>query len=145
MIVGTLISNIKTVVKDAIEFHKDSPSAVFKVFISTVLVLFAVLSLVSNEVAPSVNVLPTLEKTLTSVNYWWGVLGLFGASSLLFEKYIKGNIVVLILGYSAAISSLGLLSYDFVTTKPPVHTGGILAATAVVFLGGLLYGRVKRG
>jgi len=138
-----LFVRAKDILVEAKEFHLTSPSSVFKLFISTVLIQFAFLSLVSVGTHNAIQDVPMVENICSSAHFWWGLLGLFGACSLTFEKYIKGSIGVLVAGYLSAISSLALLSYDFITTKPPVHTGGILAATAVVFLGGILYGRIK--
>lgn len=126
-------------------YHVDKPAAVFKLFVACVLVQFSVLSLCSISTGGSVEALPNLASTMTSLNYWWGLLGIFGAFSIVFEKYLMGYIPMLLIGYGSAMSSLGLLSYYLMTAKPPIHAGGILAATTVVFLGGLLYGRVKRG
>jgi hypothetical protein len=137
------LTAIKDIVEEAFGFHASSPTALFKLFISTVLIQFAVLSLVSISTNGAVKDIPNLEAVWYSSHFWWGLLGLFGACSLVFERYIKGSLSVLVTGYLSAIASLALLSYDFITTKPPVHTGGILAATAVVFLGGILYGRIK--
>jgi hypothetical protein len=141
---GNLFDKIKAVITEAKEYHLDSPSAVFRLFVAVVLIQFSVLSLVNIESNGSFHAVDTLENTVTSAKYWWGISGLYGAVSLLFERYIKGSLPLIIAGYVAAIISLASLSYDYITTKPPVHTGGILAATTVVFLGGLLYGRIKR-
>lgn len=136
-----LTSTIKKIAKDTFEYHTESPSSLFKVFVSIVLSQFALLSLLS--VSNGMKDVPVLEGLLGSSHYWWGLLGLFGASSILFEKYIKGNLPVLAFGYLSAMSSFVLLSYDFAASRPPIHTGGILSATASIFLGGLLYGRLK--
>lgn len=139
----SFLTKCKDICRESLDFHVGSPTAVYKLFIATVLVLFSLLSLVSISTGNAIQDVPVLEKSMASAHFWWGLLGLYGASTLFFEKYVKGSLLTVISGYVSAILSLSLLSYDFLTTKPPIYSGGILAATAVVFLGGLLYGRVK--
>jgi hypothetical protein len=134
---------LKLIFRDVANYHTSGHAAVFKLFVSVVLFQFAFLSLLS--VSADFSDIPVLESSMYSSHFWWGFLGLFGALSLLFEKYILKDKVVLSLGYLSAIMSLILLSYDFVARKPPIHTGGILSVTAGIFLGGILYASIKRG
>lgn len=139
---ASLFRTVKDIIRQTVEYHTESPAAVFKAFISFVLVQFALLSLVS--VTTGVKDIPVAEGLVDSVHFWWGLLGLFGAASLIFEKFISGDKAVLTLGYLSAITSFVILSYDFAASRPPVLTGGILSVTASIFLGGLLYGKIKR-
>jgi len=139
--VNSLFNKIKNIFTESVEYHTKTPSAVFKAFISMVLIQFAMLSLVS--IGCGVKDIPVAEGVVSSAHFWWGLLGLFGASALAFEKYIKGDKLMLVLGYLSAILSLSVLTYDFAGSQPPILTGGILTATAIMFLGGLLYGRLK--
>lgn len=136
---------IKEIIAETREYHVGKPAAVFKLFIAAVLVQFSILSLCNLGTNGCMEALPQLADTMRSANYWWGLLGIFGACSIVFEKYFMGYLPMLVIGYASAMSSLSILSFYLITAKPPIHAGGILAATAVVFLGGLLYGRIKRG
>lgn len=138
---NSLWNKLKNIFTESVDYHTKTPSAVFKAFISMVLVQFAMLSLVS--IGCGVKDIPVAESLVSSAHFWWGLLGLFGAFALVFEKYIKGDKAVLTLGYLSAISSLLILTYDFAGSQPPILTGGILTFTATMFLGGLLYGRLK--
>jgi hypothetical protein len=140
--VKSIKETVKSIFKDSLEYHLNSVEAVFKAFVAVVLIQFAALSLVSitNDVVD----VPVLESVVSSAHFWWGLMGLYGAACLLFEKYIKGDKLVCVSGYLAAILSFLLLSFDFAASKPPIHTGGILAVTASVFLGGMLYGRIRK-
>lgn len=118
-------------------------SGVFKLFIAAVLTQFALLNIVSIASNNYVKDIPGFESLISSSHLWWGVFGLFGAASLAFEKCIAGSKAVLVLGYISCISSFIILTFDYAKSKPIIHTGGILSVTAAVFLGGLLYGRIK--
>jgi hypothetical protein len=133
---------IKQLIKDTYAYHTTGASAVFKLFIAVVLFQFALLSIAS--ISNGISDIPILESHIASSHFWWGLFGLLGSFSLVFENYIKNDKAMLSFGYISAITSFILLSYDFVSRKPPIHTGGILSVTAGIFLGGILYGKLTR-
>lgn len=117
-------------------FWQDSPGFIFRAYVATVLVVFAVLSFAS---------IPVCEDVLSDFlqpNYWWGVCSLFGASSLLFRGSYAGWKTGALIGDAAAVLAFLYLSYDYLTRKPPIYAGGIFAVVAALFLvGGLIHER----
>ena len=112
----------------------NSPGAIFRCYMAAVLFQFS-LSF-SSVGMTDVTAVPFSE------HFWWGVVSGFGAASLLFRNvFIYWSVGVVLSDVLSVIAFL-FLSYDYLTRKPPLYAGGILAATAAVFLiGGLIYER----
>lgn len=136
------ITTLKDIFVQAYKEHQKSNSAIFKSFVILVLLQFSFLSFLAiTSVCP--DQFPVLSNLFSSPHYWWGVCSLFGAACLFFEHYIKNCFPFVAIGYGAASISFLFLSYDYLFRRPPLHTGSILAVTATLFLGGLLYGRFR--
>jgi hypothetical protein len=125
-------------------FLTGTPEAMFKGFVVAVLAQFSALSFFSIAGPTQFTVLHTLQTAFVSAHYWWGVASLLGAATLLFEPVLSTQRGMLLCGYTAAICSFAVLSFDFLLSRPPIYAGGVLSVTTIIFLGGLLYERVRR-
>lgn len=119
-------------------------AATFKAFLAAVLIQFAILSFLAITIPSHITALPKLRAIMTTAEYWWGFFSLLGALNLLFEHYIKNWVLGTVLGYTAALISFMALVYDFMFHRPPIFAGVVFAATAALFLGGLLYDQLRR-
>lgn len=115
--------------------YGNSPGAVFRFYIASVLVIFALLSFASVPVCDDFDM-------IFQSSWWWGVISLFGAGSMFLRSKIVSWKLGAWIGDLSSITAFLFLTYDYMTRKPPIFSGGILAATAVIFLlGGLRYDR----
>lgn len=113
----------------------NKPSSVFRVYMAAVLLQFAILSLCSVR-------LVEYSDMLFDVNFWCGIFSGFGACSLAFKSHFKHWRAGAICSEIAAVATFIVLSYDYLTRKPPIVAGSVLSATAAVFLiGGLIHER----
>ena len=138
------MTSIKDFISAAATHFCDSPAAVFKAFLAAVLFQFALLSFMSIAVPAQASALPVLRAIMSTAEYWWGLLSIVGALFLFLEYHVRHWVAGLVLGYGAALVSFGALVYDFMYHRPPIFAGGILAATAALFIGGLMYERFRR-
>lgn len=123
---------------------RSSCSSLYKVFVSLVLFQFGVLSFLSIGAPASVEALPMCDAMVRSSSFWWGIVSLYGAATLAFEPLIRGCWKTRAGGHSAALLAFLMLSYEFALRNPPIYAGIIFSATSVIFLGGLLYGLVRK-
>ena len=113
----------------------DSHSTIFRCYMAAVLFQFSILSFINVGVMD-------LAQVPFSESFWWGVVSGFGASSLLFRNQFIYWTVGVVLSDVLSVIAFLFLSFDYLTRKPPILAGGVLAATAAVFLvGGLIYER----
>lgn len=138
-----MISTIKGWVMPALINFKESNSFYFKAFIVSVLIQFAALSFAAVQLPDTYSAIPVVENLFSSSSFWWGWLGLFGAITLVLEYHVSKWFAGVVCGYVAAILSFVVLVYDLLYHEPPIYTGGIMSVTAVIFLGALVYERVR--
>lgn len=119
-------------------------ASLYKVFVALVLVQFSVLSFLSVGTPADLDVLPMCDTLVRSSSFWWGLLSMFGALALAFESLLRGCWQTRAAGYLSAMLSFGMLGFEFLLRRPPMYAGIIFSATSVVFLGGLLYGLVRK-
>lgn len=129
---------------DAVDYFLTSPAAVLKAFLAAVLVQFSILSFVSIVLPNGLEVVPTLHHIVQTSDYWWGLVSLIGAVFFVLEYHVRNWVVGQVVGYTSAIVSFGALVYDFAFRNPPVYAGVVLASTATIFIGGLVYDRLRR-
>lgn len=123
-------------------FVQDSPGAVFRLYMSVVLFLFALLSLTSVDLHSGCSVSEGIAGVILSTNWLYGFLSLVGSISLLFRHRLVGWKLGSWISDITAVFMFLLLSYEYLTSKPPIYAGGILAITSAIFLvGGLIYDR----
>ena len=113
----------------------DKPGVVFRLYMATVLFQFALMSFCSVK-------LVEFTDMLFDGAFWWGIFSGFGACSLALRSKFMSWYLGALLSEIAAVLAFVSLSYDYLTRKPPIVAGSVLAATAAVFLiGGLVYER----
>lgn len=116
-----------------------TPGGIFRAYMAAVLLQFAVLSFCS------VQTIQPLDMPLDTA-FWWGIFALFGAMGLLFRTTFRSWKAGTLISDISAVVTFSVLSYDFMTRKPPIFVGGVLSATAVAFLiGGLINERKSDG
>jgi hypothetical protein len=119
------------------------PAPLFKGYMVAILIQFAILSLLSINLPNTFTALNVGKSMLLDPHYWWGVSCLFGAACIGFEHSLRGWRAGVTSGYVCAIVSFIYLSYDYMLREPPIYAGTIVSVTASIFLGGLIYGRVR--
>lgn len=118
---------------------RETPGAVFRLYMAVVLFLFALLSFCAVDLRVDPTTLDGLHDLVLSSPFWWGQFSLFGAASLIFRSRIAGWKLGAFLGDVSSVCMFSFLSYEYLTSKPPIYAGGIMAITAVLFLiGGLI-------
>jgi uncharacterized membrane protein YoaK (UPF0700 family) len=117
---------------------------VFRVFLTVLLVQFAILSFFAVPLPEANQPLPVLEAAVSSISFWWGVLSMYGALVLAGELFSIQYSGLSASGYIAVVSSLILLTADFLMHGPPMHAGAIMTGTALGFTGVLAYERFRR-
>lgn len=135
---------IATILTNARDHLVATPASMFKSFMAAVLIQFSLLSFVSIVLPCGIEALPTLRAIMSSAEYWWGLLSMVGALFLLFDYHVRNWLLGQILGYSAAALSFVALAHDFMFHRPPIHAGGVFAATAVIFIGVLAYDHIRQ-
>jgi len=139
-----MMNSVKSFISIAAASFIDSPAAVFKAFLAAVLFQFAVLSFLSINVPDHAAALPVLRAIMATAEYWWGLLSIIGSLFLLLEYHVRSWTTGIVIGYCSALISFCALVYEFMYNRPPIVAGGILAATAALFIGGLMYDRARR-
>lgn len=120
----------------------ESQGAIFRAYMAVVLIQFAFLSFMNVELCAAAAFGDRLHDLFLSSSFWWGQFSLFGALSLVLRSKLVGWKLGALMGDVAAVCTFTFLSIEYLTSKPPIYAGGIMAATAVLFLiGGLIYER----
>lgn len=119
-----------------------TPGAAFSLYMAAVLTQLSILSFSSVNLRCEAHASQDLHDLFLSTNYWWGAFSMFGAASLLFRKHLCNWKLGSLLGDLASVIMFTFLSYEYLTSKPPVYAAGIMSVTAAIFLiGGLFYER----
>ena len=112
---------------------------IFRCYMAAVLVAFAVMSLYTVPLTASVSIAEGIDDIFLSNGFWYGNFSLIGAGTLLFRSRLSEWKWGAWLGDVAAVSMFSFLSYEYLTSKPPIYAGGVMAILAVFFLiGGLI-------
>ena len=118
----------------------NSPGCIFRAYMAVILIQFAFLSFCSVDLTVGGGL--DLHDLVLAEGFWYGQLSLFGAASLILRKKLVSWKLGSFLGDAAAIVMFAFLSTEYLTSKPPIYAGGIMAGTAAAFLlGGLVYER----
>lgn len=117
------------------EFVGNKPGTIFRTYTAAVLLQFSLLSFCSVQMVNAADI-------LFNLSFWFGVFSSFGACSLLLRnKFIHWK-AGSVLSEIAAVMTFAIMSYDYLTQRPPLIAGSILSLTAILFLiGGLVYER----
>jgi hypothetical protein len=123
----------------SLKLLKDTPGAIFRMYMAAVLVQFSILSFAAVPLCPDSTATQMVHDLILSCNYWIGAAGMFGAVSLVFRTKFKNWGIGVVLGDLVAAAMFVLLSYEYLTSKPPIYAGAIMMFTAAIFLIGGLF------
>lgn len=124
---------------------QETPGAIFRLYMAAVLLQFALLSFCSVNLTCESGTPERLHDLFLSTGFWYGQFSLFGAISLIFRSKVAQWKLGAFLGDLASVTMFGFLSYEYLTHRPPIYAGGIMAVTAILFLIGGLIKDAKRG